>query len=560
MPDNDLRFSSARLFAIRPGTLIVLIAVLCVALIRVLYMFTYPLNNVGTDTTNYYHMLIEGGTSLTHASGYPFLVGSIARFIAGPGEVFSPTYSFAVLAMQQSIEIITLAAAAFVVRKIFGVVTALIFLLLAGFNVFAMSWTAAAFPEWFQACLLLITLCLVAGAISCKSLLAKFPLYALAFVAFAWAYLSKYNAAVFLPLFLIPFVAEYRAIGRKVVWLLLAPLPALASLFLFVFNVHQPSSGTTTLHYDAAWVLMTGLDTIGKNVLLDDPGPYALQWLAMSAVLPPAYDRAHAWKRVDEPTAPGEEVLTEKLRAEYRTISTLSPAELKAFLNEHPLPDKFRLGASAVPFYIFIGMAEADRLGTKVFIEYLLRHPIMALQSTIRKSLRFALTDMTSMQVIHGYGLGPLVPEVMDGLVKEPSVKLASGFALYTSTVPAHLARYQSSPAMLFWEPGIAFFNTLERWGPGRSIEFVCSALSLIWAFAVTFRRRCMTLGPGIVFALAIAVLVFIIVSNIVIGFRDKELRTLWPLLSLFWAIGIGSITQQVLFRMSAKGASGLRR
>jgi hypothetical protein len=42
-------------------------------------------------------------------------------------------------------------------------------------------------------------------------------------------------------------------------------------------------------------------------------------------------------------------------------------------------------------------------------------------------------------------------------------------------------------------------------------------------------------------------------------GFRDKELRALWPLLSLFWAIGIGSIAQRVLFRMSAKGASGFR-
>jgi hypothetical protein len=70
MPDNELRSSSARSYPIRPGTLIVLIAVLCVALVRLLYMFTYPLNNVGTDTTNYYHMLIEGGTSLTHASGY----------------------------------------------------------------------------------------------------------------------------------------------------------------------------------------------------------------------------------------------------------------------------------------------------------------------------------------------------------------------------------------------------------------------------------------------------------------------------------------------------------
>jgi hypothetical protein len=533
--------------------LVVLIAVLCVALLRVLYIFTYPLNNVGTDTTNYYYMLVNRTTSLTHASGYPFLVGSIARFIIGPGDISSPTYSFAILAIQHLIEVATLGGVALFVRRVFGTVTALFFLLLSGCNVFAMSWTSAVYPEWLQSCLLVITLGLIAGAISCKSLLAKFFLYVLAFLAFAWAYLSKYNAAVFLPLFLIPFVVEYRAIGRKVVWLLLAPLPALASVFFFVVNVHLPSSGTTALHYDAAWVLMTGLQTIdpGKNVLLDDPGPYALQWLAMGAVLPPVYDRAHAWQHVEEPTAPGEEGLKENLRAEYRTISALNPAELKAFLNEHPLPDKFRLGPSAVPFYIFIGMAEADQLGTKVFVEYVLRHPIMVLRSTIRKSLRLALTDLTSMLVINGYGFGPLVPGVMNDLVKVPGDKLASGFALYSSTLPPHLARYHSSPAMMFWEPGIAFFNTLERWGPGRAIEFGGSALSLFWAATVTIRRRRLTLGPGIVFTLAIAVPALIIVSNIVIGFRDKELRTLWPLLSLFWAIGIGSIAQQVLLWFS---------
>ena len=79
----------------------------------------------------------------------------------------------------------------------FGVVTALIFLLLSGCSVFAMSWTAAVYPEWLQGCLLLITLFLVIGALSCNSLLPKFLLYVLAFFAFAWAYLTKYNAESF---------------------------------------------------------------------------------------------------------------------------------------------------------------------------------------------------------------------------------------------------------------------------------------------------------------------------------------------------------------------------
>jgi hypothetical protein len=535
------------------GALIVLIAVLCVALIRVLYIFTYPLNNAGVDTTNYYYMLINRTTSLTHASGYPFIVGSIARFMVGPGEISSPTYSFAILAIQHSIEVITLGVIALFVRRVFGIVTALFFLLLSGCSVFAMSWTSAVYPEWLQSCLLLITLFLVVGAISCNLLLPKFWLYVLAFLAFAWAYLTKYNAAIFLPFFLIPFAVEYRAIGTKVLWLLLAPLPALASVLFFVVNVHQPSTGTMALHHDAAWVFMAGLQTINpeKNVLLDDPGPNALQWLALSAVLPPVYERAHAWRTIEEPTAPGEEELKKKLRAEYRTISALSPAELKVFLNEHPLPEAFHLANSAVPFYVFIGLEESDQLGTKVFIEYVLRHPIIFLQSAIRKSLKFALTDLTSVHVMYGYA-GPLVPGIADGLVKEPDNKLASGFALFSSTVPPQLARYQSSPAMLFWEPGIAFFQTLERWRPGRAVEFACSALSIIWAIAVTIRRRRLTLGPGIVFTLAIALLALVIASNMILRFRDKELRALWPLATLFWAVGIGSIATQVLLWFSA--------
>jgi hypothetical protein len=520
------------------GTLVLLITVLCVALVRVLYIFTYPLNNDGGDTSNYYYMLINGTTNLIHASGYPFLVGSIARFIFGPGEVLAPAYSFGVLAIQQSIEVITLAVAAFVVRKVFGIVTAIIFLLLTGFSVFAMSWTAAAYPEWLQACLLLITLCLVASAISCKSLLAKFLLYVLVCFAFAWAFLAKYNSGVFLPLFLISLVAEYRALGVKSAWFVLTPLPALASVFAFVVNVHLPSSGTTALHHDAAWVLTTGLPAS----FLDDPGPYALQWLAISAVLPPAYDRARAWTRVDDPPKPGEGAAVEKYKAEYGRLTKLSPAELRAFLKEHPLPKGFILANSAIPIYEFIGLAEGDKLGTKMFIEYVIGHPISVLQRAIRQSLTYALTDLSYS----------LVPGVHDGLVVVPGVKLASGYALYSSTKYPPETRYHSSPAMLFWEPGVALFNAMQEWRPRRLIEFGGSALSLIWAIAVTIRRRRLTLGPTIVFTLAIALPALVVASNIMWVFRDKELRALWPLACLFWAAGIGSIIQQILLWLNS--------
>jgi hypothetical protein len=515
------------------GTLVLLITVLCVALVRVLYIFTYPLNNDGGDTSNYYYMLINGTTNLIHASGYPFLVGEIARFILGPGEVLAPAYSFGVLAIQQSIEVITLAAAAFVVRKIFGIVTAFIFLLLAGFSVFAMSWTAAAYPEWLQACLLLITLCLVASAISCKSLLPKFLLYVLACLAFAWAFLAKYNSGVFLPLFLISLVAEYRTLGWKAAWFILTPLPALASVFAFVINVHLPSSGTTALHHDAAWVLTTGLPAS----VLNDPGPYALQWLALSAVLPPAYDRAHAWRRVDNPPRPGEEAAVAKYKAEYLRLSKLSPAELKAFLNEHPLPKGFIFANSAIPIYEFIGLEAGDKLGKKVFTEYVIHHPISVIQQVMRKSLASALTDVSYS----------LVPGSNDGLVLVPGVKLASGFVSYSSPMNPPATRYHSSPAMTFWEPGSALFNAMLEWRPGRLIEFGGSALSLIWAMAVTIRRRRLTLGPAIVFTLAIAIPALVVVSNLIWVFRDKELRALWPLACLFWAAGIGSIVQLVL-------------
>src|SRR5436305_7703859 len=285
-------------------------------------------------------------------------------------------------------------------------------------------------------------------------------------------------------------------------------------------NVHLPFSGTTTLHHDAAWVFMAGLGSIdqGKNVLLDDPGPYALQWLAVSAVLPPAYDRARAWQSVNTPPKPGEEGLVEKLRAEYFRLSKLSPAELKAFLDEHPLPKEFVLGNSAIPFYEFIGLAEGDKLGTRVFIEYVLRHPIIFIRSTIRKSLTYALTDLSY----------DLAPGPIDGLVKVPGVQLASGFALYSSPSLPWNIRYHSSPAMLFWEPGMALFQTLRHWRPTRAFEFGGSALSLIWATAVTVRRRALTLGPGIVFTLAIALAGLVIASNMILMLRDKEVRALW--------------------------------
>lgn len=515
------------------------IAVFGVLLIRLLYIFTYPLNNAGGDTSTYYFMLINRTTNLIHASGYPFIVGSVARFLFGPGDVSSPTYSFAVLAIQHSIEVITLGVIALLVHRLFDLVTALFFLLLAGCSVFAMSWTSATYPEWLQSCLLLISLFLVAGAICSKSLSSKLLLYIVAFLAFAWAYLTKYNAGLFLPLFLIPLVAEYRSIGRKAAWILLAPVPALASVFLFVDKVHLPSSGTTTLHQDVAWVLMASLGEIDnrRNVLLDDPGPYALQWLAMSAILPRAYDRARAWPRIDEPPKPGEEEIAAKFKAEFVRLSKMSPEELKVFLNEHPLPKEFILGSSAIPFYEFVGLAPSDKLGTKVFLEYVSRHPIVFIRSTLRKSIKYALTDLTIS----------LVPGPIDGLTRVEQPTLASGFALYSSTLLPWKVRYQSRPAMLFWEPGVTLFRTLQKWQPRPWLEVSCSILSLVWAMAVTIRRRRLTLGPGIVFTLAIALPALVVASNIILILRDKEVRALWPLACLFWAIGIGSIAQEIL-------------
>ena len=245
---------------------------------------------------------------------------------------------------------------------------------------------------------------------------------------------------------------------------------------------------------------------------------------------------------------PGEEAAVEKYKAEYLRLSKLSPAELRFFLNEHPLPKEFNLGNSAIPMFEFIGLEAGDKLSRKVFVEYVTHHPIIFIKSVIKKSRTYALTDLT-------YNL---VPGNLDGLVVVPNVKLASGFVLYSSTMTPSATRYHSSPAMMFWEPGNALFNAMLAWRPGRLIEFGCSALSLIWAMAVTFRRQRLTLGPGIVFTLAIALPALVIASNIILMFRDKEVRALWPLACLFWAIGIGSIVQLALPWLS--GAVGSMR
>jgi hypothetical protein len=51
------------------------------------------------------------------------------------------------------------------------------------------------------------------------------------------------------------------------------------------------------------------------------------------------------------------------------------------------------------------------------------------------------------------------------------------------------------------------------------------------------------------VFTLAIALAGLVIASNMILMLRDKEVRALWPLACLFWAVGIGSIARLVLLR-----------
>ena len=498
--------------------------------IRGLFAVTYPLNNVGGDTPNYYHMLIAGESSLVHPGGYPFLIGLPFRhWPFGPVKEGSATADVVILVLQHLLGLLSSVLLFWFTRELFGWVSGCVAGLMLGMNLQLLGATSSTYPEWFQATLLIVALATALRAFQRKGR-RKFIWYLTSIVAATWCYLVKFNAAPLLVLYFVPLLAESARWRVKSVAVLSSIVVALLNVVIFEATFHFPSTDTYRLTMDTSWVLLAQIQQTYHNRLAPASGLATKRWLALAASLPQRYDQAGPglFSRLD--AVPGE--IRSPYRPVYDRIAGTDGGSLDDWLLTHPLPDNFIVGLSSIPVAYFVGLREADDLGVQVALEAVAADPSTYVHSVLARA-RAVVTRSTF------YPIFPL-PSNMPAFDVRVVTRLSHGVVgLNSPPAPQNVPYAYASPRI--WWPGVKVLEVLDR-----LMCFPAWAISIAMGFDVILSawllliRRAWNTQAGLVILLATGLVVFGIASCMVLDFRWKEMCLAMPLVSILIGASVG--------------------
>src|ERR1051326_52289 len=504
------------------------IAFAVVLAVRFLFIHTYPLNDLGGDTSAYMQLLKFRRSNLGLAPGYPFLAGFPISFgwIAAAADRHPLGFTNGLLLMQHAVDLICLAIFMVVLARVYNRLTAVIAVVAAGVGLQGMGVVSGVFPEWLQGDLLILTISFALLAWRAATFGKKAFWYTLAFGAFTWSYIVKFNAAVLFPALLLAQLAERVSWAQRLRVLAIAAAFALVNYAAFVGLYHRPRTGTTDLSYDHSLVMMTRLAPAYGGRLPYPEGIATKRWLAFSGMLPPNYEVASAGM-FDNLHAVADEV-RKPYRAVAHEILTADEAGLDRILRTHPLPAKFKLGVSSIPISWFVGLKESDDLGVKVFVESVLHQPKPFIVSTM-KGIWDTLWNSVAYPVVP---TEQNVPQYVERLVPQGDRQLR-----VQQRVDYSLPYRYSNP--LIWSPGYRLFSAAERFPLPHGLIVGLLLLGFIAAL-IDGRAAGWSYETIVALVLSIALGVFFVFSNAVLEFRWKEMRFALPMVGMLLGIAGG--------------------
>lgn len=506
-----------------------------IVVVHALFIFSFPLNDRGGDTPNYFTMLVKGDSSLVHPSGYPFLIGlpfrhgPMSALIHDDDPAMKADLERGLLITQHGISIVGMVALFVLVRRIYGSAAASVATLILGLNVNFMGATSATYPEWLQATLLILAGWAAGSAYFHPDGRRKLLWYALSVVLFSWCFLTKFNASVLAALYALPLAAERRPWRSKLIWSGAMALLAVSTVLAYEVLVQEPRTGTRRLTADTSWVLLTRIETVYGNKLAASNGLATKRWLALAAVIPMHYEVAGAelFRRVD--------AIPSAVRAPYRPVfdrfANANEAFLDDWLRSHPVPNGFTVGVSPIPICYFVGLFEANDLGVKVAIEAVRAAPITFAKSVWREFLaaagRFPQSD-----------LSPTVGN-MQAYRYRVSMQLPHRWVLLNQPPrPAYVPYSYRVPAV--WWPGVKLFDWLNTFPGFELFTRLSVAIATVIAIVSVVARRRINVEAGVVLVVSGTLAIFILASCITLAFRWKEFCLAVPLISLLAGAGAG--------------------
>jgi 4-amino-4-deoxy-L-arabinose transferase-like glycosyltransferase len=492
------------------------LALVIVTFVRVLFVFSYP-PNVGGDAVNYYDMLLYGKSNLIHAPGYPFLIGLPWRHLLDlptSAELHPRALSYALIASQHLLSILVLLMMYRVLAEIWTPSVAALTVFLYGCSPMVLAATSTFYPEWLQADLFILTMCLGFYAAHEKNVARKAGFYALMLLALTWGYLTKFNTLFLVPLVFFVLIADRSPLRRKVKIFLLGLVLPVASVAAFVHLYHKPSTGTYALTHDHAWVLLYSLGFWVPGKTLDErAGIWTKRLLYLNRVLPWTDDVGPV-ESVD--SIPRQ--VRDPYREKYLWILQANEATLDDLLAvAPPQRDPFNFVTAFHPTFKHIGVREGDELGIHVFVEQVRAFPAAYVRHVLNETVR---------SILH-WPESPLLPLTLS----EGEYERASfGFFWRRQVGPSYRQEvWYQSPYV--WGPGVWSFGKLNSL---MTVPPLCFILLMAGGCIVAARSMWVNgigRGPLLVLVLTVFIVFFMASSNAVMEFRWKEALLVLPLI-----------------------------
>jgi hypothetical protein len=513
-----------RWFRKAPPEATLLLPSLAIAVVlQIIFATGYPINAGRADNLTYLQMILSGSSNLILAPGYGFVLNRIVMRIAGVPipEAFNDIgFLESVQLAQNILHLILFLFAVFLLWRLTNAVVASIFVL--GNSLYVGFWGGlnSASPEWLQGDLLIISLLLAATAARQKSLPRVLALASLTGLVFALAYLVKFNSLVLIFGLIAIFVFSGLNFKKIALGVSAATISALAFVSFFSISYHEPRTGTETLNYDTSWILTSSMDPGYMQGNNENLGIEALRWKALIQQLPTG--NAFAYPTIDTGAYP--EVKEQGL-ALWNDIMGMSRDQLIEVTNAGVFKPEYSHFSQPTPIYWNVGLAEAEKLGRAVFVEYLLSNP-----GHVFNKVSFGLLNDWG---VYQDGFLP-VEQDPKTLVLNSSGPNANNDLSYSFAEVSGPPQFQ-----LYWNPSMAIdkfafdlASTLDKIRVHVWIEYLLTLLVIPAWFVL--RRSGMSL---LLVSAVLSQAAFLGASWMLVGMRHKEEVSILPITVLVYSL-----------------------
>jgi hypothetical protein len=292
-----------------------------------------------------------------------------------------------------------------------------------------------------------------------------------------------------------------------------------------LYGYHYPTTGTYDLHYDAGRVLIVRVNSL----VSPENGINTKRLFALNGGLPEKYTHETYYPYLYRHIEAVPTLDRESYRKLYQEILSKQEFQLDKYIANHPPWKEHQKYSYVLRVQYYVGLKEGDDLGSRVAYEAIVSHPNAYIKSILTAFFRIRPDDWRPRYL----------PSITDLDKNAQLVGMGESGTRYYA-VPYyswHQVFRTDQPVSWFWKPGLDFLNTISfstAW-PTLGILFFGTGFSL---YELLIKRN-IRLDVLVFSTLLVFVILFDLASNVILIFRAKELRAVYPLIGV--CVGLSS-------------------